>query len=905
MILSSLVSCYLALLAGLPVEGNMVEDTVPVLTYSFESKEDLDFDDQPDDWSRRKGPGYPQYVDVSIDREMGHTGQQSLHFSVNGGHATVYSPPEKIDSDHAYLFRGFIKTQQLKNDAALISISFLDHKRQRIQKYVSRPVTGTHKGWVEVSIGPMTPKPNVRFVVLGCHLAHNKQKDISGDVWFDDLWVGSLPQLDLLNNYHRHFVDHSAEIRVSSRISGLNPKNKYHLELELVDSMDRKVAESSLGLMTNPEDAKGVADSRLLEGNKHTEVWRLKPMEYGFYEARSKLVRDQKSILAKKSSFAVIDLVVPRPNGEFGWTISEENEQLPINELPDIAAQAGINWIKFPLWNVMTSEDLHRPSRIAEMLDQCANRGITPIGLLNHPPTDLRSQFAKDWQGVSGIFTMPSSFWSPSLEEVFARYTSLVNYWQLGDDNDPSFIGMQNLNETLKKVKAQLDLIGRDTHVGIHWDWKTPLPAKDPTHTFMSISNEERLSPAELVHHMQIAKASQRTSPLWVTLTPLPKDGYLPEERGVDLAKRMVTAKYMGADGIFASSIFNEQHGLLNENGSPTLLFLPWRTVALALQGAKYIGAFNLPNKSTNYVFVRDEEAIMFVWNYEPTKELIYLGEDVYATDVWGRRIILERDPDTGRHILSVTTSPIIVRNSNKEIAYWRMAAQFENGKSKSEYGGHPDAIIGKNTFSQSIRGKAVLNVPKGWETEPKEWEFSSGAGENYRLDTFMTLPSNASLGKKDVSIDFEIFAERKYSIRVHRPYHVGLGDIMVKVVDKKLEGNLLEVEQIIVNNTSPLETLQFRCSLFIPSMKRLQRFITELRNGQDRKLYYIPNADALKGKELWIRAEQTNGRRILNYRWIVGENWENPDSIPQKEMKVQEQIKVIDPVNEKDPEVR
>jgi len=893
MILSSLATCYLALLVGLPIEGNLMDDTVPVLTYSFETKEDLDFDDQPDDWSRRKGPGYPQYIDVSLDRKLGHSGQQSLHFAVNGGHATVYSPPEKIDADHAYLFRGYIKTQRLKNDAALISISLLDHTRRRIQKYVSRPVTGTHQGWVEVTIGPMTPKPNVRFVVIGCHVAHNKQKDISGDIWFDDLWLGSLPQLDLLNNYHRHFIDHSAEIRVSSRISGLNPKNKYHLDLELVDSQDQKVANSSLKLLTNPEDAKTVVDSRLLEGNKHTEVWRLKPMEYGFYEVRSKLVRDQKSILAKKTSFAVIDLVTPRPVGEFGWTIDQENEELPINELPDIAAQAGINWMKYPLWNVMSTGDIHRPSQLAEMLDQCSNRGITPIGLLNHPPQKLRSQFAKDWEGVSGIFTMPPSFWASSLEEVFARYTSLVNYWQLGSDEDSSFIGMRNLNQTLSKVKTQLDLIGRDTHVGIHWNWKTPLPAKSPSYTFMSINNKEQLSIEDLERQLQIAKATPRISPIWVTLTPLPKDGYLPEERGVDLAKRMVTAKYMGADGIFASSIFNEQHGLLNQNGSPTLLFLPWRTVALALQGSKYIGAFNLPNKSVNHVFTRDEEAILFVWNHEPTNEVVYLGEDVYATDVWGRRISLERDSETRRHILPVSPSPIIVRKCNREIAHWRMATQFETGKSKSEYGGHVDAIIGKNAFSQSIRGKATLNVPKGWETEPREWEFNAAAGENYRLETFMTLPSNASLGKKDVSIDFEIFAERKYSLRVHRPYHVGLGDIVFKVNDRKLEGNLLEVEQIIVNNTSPLETLQFRCSLFVPSMKRLQRFITELRNGQDRKLYYLPNAESLKGKELWIRAEQTNGRRILNYRWIVGEDWGTQDPSSQKQIKVQDPVKV------------
>ncbi|EDL58556.1 hypothetical protein [Gimesia maris] len=893
MILSSLATCYLALLAGLPVEGNLVEDTLPILSYSFETRQDQDFDDLPDDWSRRKGPGYPQYVDVRIDRNLGHSGQQSLHFAVNGGHATIYSPPEKIDADHAYVFRGYVKTQRLLHDAALISISFLDHKRQRVQHFVSQPVSGTHKDWVEVTLGPLTPQANVRFIVLGCHVAHNDQKDISGDIWFDDLWVGSLPQLDILNNYHRHFVDHSAEIRVSSRISGLNPDNQYRLDLELVDNSNRHIADSSLALVTKPEDLKAVEHSRLLDGNNHTEVWRLQPMEYGFYEVRSKLIRDQKSILEKKTTFAVIDLVNPRATGEFGWTISEESENLAVKELPEIAAQAGINWIKYPLWNVMESDDIHRTSQVAEMLDQFTNRGITPVGLLNHPPKKLRSQFAKDWLGVSGIFTMPSSFWSPSLEEVFARYTSLVNYWQLGGDDDNSFIGLQNLNETLKKVKSQLDLIGRDTHVGIHWDWKTPLPTDSMPQSFVSINNAERLSAVELARELQNARLSPGGSPRWVTLTPLPKDEYSAEARGIDLAKRMVTAKYLGADVIFASSVFHEQHGLLNRNGSPTLLFLPWRTVAIALQGARYQGAFNMPNKSTNHVFMRDDEAIVVVWNDEPTEEVIYLGEDVVATDIWGRRISLERDANTHRHTLRVGSSPMILRKCNQQIANWRLAAQFEIGKSRSEYGGHPDAVLGKNTFLQSVRGKAVLNVPRGWEVEPQEWVFDTGAGEKYRLETFMTLPSNASLGRKDVSIDFDIFAERKYSIRVHRPYHVGLGDIMVQVNDKKLKGNVLEIEQVIVNNTSPLETLQFRCSLFIPNMKRMQRFITELKHGQDRKLYYIPNADALKGKELWLRAEQVNGRRILNYRWTVGENWDKPDTISRKQRRTENAISV------------
>jgi len=42
-----------------------------------------------------------------------------------------------------------------------------------------------------------------------------------------------------------------------------------------------------------------------------------------------------------------------------------------------------------------------------------------------------------------------------------------------------------------------------------------------------------------------------------------------------------------------------------------------------------------------------------------------------------------------------------------------------------------------------------------------------------------------------------------------------------------------------------------------------------------------------LRGKELWIRAEQMNGRRILNYRWIVGESWEQPSTISTKQIDV------------------
>ena len=125
------------------------------------------------------------------------------------------------------------------------------------------------------------------------------------------------------------------------------------------------------------------------------------------------------------------------------------------------------------------------------------------------------------------------------------------------------------------------------------------------------------------------------------------------------------------------------------------------------------------------------------------------------------------------------------------------------------------------------------------------------------------------------MAIDLEIDADRKYKIRVYRPLQVGFGDVELPVIDRRLENGFLEIEQTLTNKTSPVELLDFECSLFIPGSKRQQKLVTRQGSGQSVKFYYATHADTLQGQELWIRAEQTNGRRVLNYRWTLGKNWD------------------------------
>lgn len=882
MILASATAIYLACAGALAggVQHDPYDGAVEVANYTFETQEDSDFDGQPDGWSRRKGANFPNYVRAQIDDGRGHgTSKRSLKFEVNGGAAAMYSSPVHIDSLHAFVFRGRVRTQALENDAAVLSVSLLNSKRQRVQRYLSKPVTGSHAEWVEILIGPIAPLPEVRLISIGCHIVPGKKgTDIRGAAWFDDLWVGKVPQLSLVSNFQTQFREPNAKVKVTAHATGLDRQRSYTLHLEMKDANEKTVATSVFPLV-QPEEPKVEGEDQHQETPRAPEpiTWELPAQPHGYYEVHALLKRDGVSILDNQTSFAVMDRFEYGGNGEFGWSIERADSALPLDEIADVARQAGINWLKFPLWQSVYDADQEFPRRISDFFETLTTRNITPVGLLNAPPPDLRNQFARDWTGISEIFTMPPSFWYASIEKVVARFSSQVRHWQLGSDDDSSFIGMNSLPATLAIVKAEFDRIGRDTRIGIHWDWQTPIPPRDEMPgTFLTIGNATPLAGPELAERLKATAAADQ--PRWVLLKPLPKSQHTPEERGRDLVKRMVAAKIGGAEAIFAADVFDEETGLLQPGGSPRLLFLPWRTTALALQGAEYLGSLVLPEASENHVFVRRDEAVVVIWNKGEIEEEVFLGENAVVMDVLGRKVPASVETLTGRAKLKVGPSPLVIRNCSEPLARWRLALSFEKGGLPSKTGKQKEAILGANTFPQGVSGQATLNVPDDWRIEPARSQFTLGASERFTLPFSVELPSNTSLGRRLLSIDFELSGQ-PYPFRVYRPYQVGLGDVLLQVVDMRMENGDLQVKQLIVNNTSPLETLNFECNLFVPNRKRQLKKVTKLGNGKDTQIYIVPGADALRGQELRLRARQIGGLRVLNYRWHVGENWDKPNA--------------------------
>ncbi len=882
MVVSTLAALFLAAslagdVSGHAPSGDETRDNAyEVHRFSFE--DDADYDRQPDGWSRRRGPGFPQYVRATIDRDVAAHGSQSLLVDLNGAAFAYYSPLVDVDGDHSYVLRARIRSAGLSSDAALVSVSLLDSTRKRVARYLSRPVTGEHRRWANVEIGPFRPGPDVRFLVVGCHIAQGETTDVRGQVWFDDLWLGSMPLLELSQKDGLHFLQPRDDIEINARATGLAGGLAHRLRLKLEDGAGLTLDHADFDLTSDdPVGAKTESRAPI--------AWVLPPRPNGFYRVRAVLERAGAQVLTKESSFVVMDAAPGNAPGEFGWSVSAGPGRLPLADLADIAARSGVNWLKLPLWSAGFAEQNSdfSTSKMTLFLDKLDQQGISLVGMLSDPPAQLTEKYARHWVGISKIFTMPREFWSPSLEPIIARHSFRIRHWQLGTETDDSFVGLSTLPATVATVKHELDRIGHDARVGFHWKWDQPCPElASSEHSFLSLGEPASQDDAELQNNLE----RTRTWPLqrWALVAPPPKAEKTPEERATDLARQMLAAKLGRAEAIFVTDPFDAERGLLNADGSPTELYLPWRTVALALRGAKYLGRFDLPQKSPNAVFDHGNEIVVVVWNAQPAREDFYFGEQPIAVDLWGRRTKLpvsqraaSQSGESGfsppvTQTVDVGPVPTIIRNCSTFVSRWRLAAKFEKGRISSEFGQHEDALLVSNTFPQGISGKAVIHFPPGWDVDPHQWTLQAAAGENFKLPLLLTFPPEADLGDLRPSIDFEVTADRPYRFSMFLPYRLGLGDVELTVVSRRTPDGRLEVEQKITNNTEPLEVLDFNCRLVVPRQIRQQHFVTRLGHGEDKRIYVVPNAAALRGGQLWLRAEQVNGRRVLNYHWTVEE---------------------------------
>ncbi|MBN1909366.1 MAG: hypothetical protein JW818_06485 [Pirellulales bacterium] len=852
-----------------------------VFECTFNPSWDDNFDEWPDGWTRRRGPGFPHYVSIKVRKEPSAVDDHCLRIDLDGGGAVAFSPPISVQWLYSYVLEGAIKTEGLDNDRAYFSLTFLDDKRRRLVSYRTTPVRHTD-GWAKFRLGPVTPpEKEVTSVIIGLHLQPQKRPDLRGAAMFSDLWLGRLPRMSLSTSKAHNVFTQDEKVHVVCNASGFSQRNP-QIEFQLEDATGHVLAKSRRRLPAHRITAsENWSMDKFLDdpsGQAGELRWRPPIQHPGFYRVRAKLAGSEGPTCTRELTLALIESHNMPPGGEFGWSIPNGAGPLPLPLLGRLAGEMGINWIKYPLWfGEQSSEE--SVDELMQFSERLSTEGIELIGILDNPPPEIRTRFgAGNLFEAADIFTASPKVWYPSLAAVLARLSTRVGWWQLGSDRDTSFVGCLNLNNRLIEIKTEMDRIGQDVNLGVSWNWIDELPELQKQFCplrFLTLSSTPALTHHELATYLTAIQPEnptptagyERPMQHWVTLEPLPKGVYSTETRANDLVRRMIAAKLNGAKGIFASDPFDPKTGLLNPDGTPSELLLVWRTTAMALSGAKYLGSIQLPNGSSNQIFARSKDAVMIIWNNQPIEEVICLGDDIRQNDIWGRT----KRPamQDHRQVIEAGPVPTFVTGLDLALVGWRQSFAFEKSNIPSIFGKrHRNAYQMTNHFSFGASGSVELVMPEIWEVDPKRASFRLADGETHRQPFELLLPYDASSGQHPVRADFEVQADRLYRFSVYRAIDIGIGGVKIEWSMAMTPFGQLEVTQVFYNNTD--EPVSFRCQLSAPGRQRQETRIIDLPRGSRVRTYRFDDGQELKGKTLWLHAQEIGGSRRLNYRLVV-----------------------------------
>jgi hypothetical protein len=815
----------------------------------------------PDGWTRERSAQYPRYLDVKIDSTGPAPEERSLRMTLNGGAALAYSPTISVSPLCSYVFEVQVKTERLVHNRAFVSVTFYDRQNNVLERDLSATVEGT-TGWTRVQIGPVAPRSEAAaYAKIGLHLEPQDEADLQGSAWFANVWAARLPRVQLLADSRTHLYALPQQPEVKCIVSGYIADD-VTIVFDLIDvdgrvlqQFRRPIKESAVN-DTAGADAK--VDAVLREGKV---VWRPPLPDVGYYRVRATIDGESEG----ERPEVALTLIRAQDNlshGEFGWTFSRGESALGLDELSDVARHGGISWIKFPLWQDDGDKAAEkRNGRLETFAEQLKSDRIAIVGLLNTPPPDVCKKLEKGAAPLAAqVFSAEPDAWYPSLEPTITRFARSISWWQLGGDGDFSFVNYPKLDSVLATVRKQFEQFGQRAKIGVPWSPLERQPPEPPLVNFVSL--DRGTLPNDLIDAYLKSSIGGKLK-RFVNLSPAAATNETAVERAGLLVRQILSAKRAKADGIFMEAFESSDRGLLASDGTIGEAFLPWRTAALMLGGADEIGSLRLPSGSSNYVFARDGQLIVMLWNAKASEEVVALGPAVRRVDLWGRTTQPPQDAD-GKSRVAVSSTPIFLIGLSEPLTRFQMAANVSPEQWPDRLGEPLNANLQlKNFFTKSASGTVRIVAPPRWRIVPRVIPFKLSAAQAIELPFEAMLPFDCSGGPQELQLEIELAADRYTKFTVYRSVTIGNNDVSLDVTTHLTAADELIVEQKLINRTD--RPVSYRCSLFVPDRKRMMTDVMNQGPGVNVQTYTVPWGGDLIGKQLWIRADEEGGQRILN----------------------------------------
>ncbi|MEO1496894.1 MAG: hypothetical protein AAFV43_07060 [Planctomycetota bacterium] len=890
--------------ALLATDNAATPDMVEVFECLFDESVDINYDGWPDRWTRRRDENHPAYARMQIadlrPSDDGVNGRRMV-MEPDGASAQVSSPPIFIMPKFSYVLDLRIRVDNAPHGSVRVRMVFAESDGTPRQVKESPPIAARGR-WIDVQLGAVqSTDPDVDRCFVEVEYQRGSRGDLGAAVSIAEVRLARQPSIEIHTASPYNVYTDPRDVKVTCSVSGILERNP-EIHFQLLDATNRTIGETGeleldgkliSATATRAYDiVDGVNNSG--EGYEGAIDWRPPITDYGFYRIRVRMVGSETQRVIKELSTTVAVVredLDSTERSEFGWSLPTADKPLPFRMLQELLPRVGIQYVKLPVWYPV--DDDERGDEIIRFAEKLAARGIDTVGILEDPSLRIENPLSEEPPPViQGLLTDDADRWRGLIDHVITKLSLRIRWWQLGSDRDTSFVGFPNLLTKVHDIHSQLFRFGQDVHLGLGWRWDhTQSWPRTPIWEFEQMAARESIDAAGLARAFEEAKPPQAER--WVLVEPPQTSPGISDDHAVevrrhqhrvlDFVEQIIIAKVNRADAVFVVDPFAGsadatlgRSGVMNDDGSPGELLLPWRTCARLLGGAEHIGSLRLPGGSRNWLFKRaDQQVVMVLWSDEPRKEVLYLGEDLRVIDVWGK----ERPPELEDHrqVIPVDRMPRFVMGLSEPLARWRMDAELINDRVPSVFGiAHKNRLAFRNTFPAGVGGSMkIVPLPTGGFGRSNAVRFATpdprfrlAAGARHELPFDATLV-DAEYGSQPLRIDFELIQEEDpLRFSVWRDLTVGLGDLELRVVLEYAEDGKFVVKQNMRSHSGPPS--DFKCLLYAAPLRRKRTQVFQLGPQLDTKKYTFFQGDSLAGMEMKLKVEEISGQRVLIKRFAV-----------------------------------
>ncbi len=901
------ITLLLMLMAGSAL-AQPVQVTRILRNFDFEERKLGNVEDLPMDWVKVEGAGLPHYVSGHLSTERHRSGDYSFQFDLNGG-GLIYRYPSgfiPVRQGAHYSIRGYVQTTPLPNARARITAYLTDPDGHAINSTVQHSeLFDTPPGdqtWHALSVEITDDKPEAGFLVIELELLQPAQyantslgaralfsQDIRGSAWFDDVTVSQVPEVLMTTDRPGNIFRKSDAIRLSVLVSDLFTDD-LAAQLFVQDAAGRVVFQNTQGM----ELATAQSTS---PGHKCIPIDLPASLGTGWY--RAKLVISSRGQFVCRQSLNFVHLADDNPPGvpdeRFGMSATDL-DPAGWAQLPDVLPTMGAGRVKLSVWS--KNDDLQQAGLddFDQLLVRLNEAGVVPTACLSDIPPSIKSKLnGGTW---SSLLTANRQLWQPQLAYVVARHADHLQRWQVGPDGSDMFVQQPEMRKVFSVLYDEFSKLMYKPDLAMPWPAWYELDPSAPSSIALYIKPD--ILPAQLPLYISDMKPTDEdkgflgsalpttTQPtispgqvqnLSLYLESLDRAKYGREVQIADLVERIAYALSAGADRIDLQMPMTVQRMSGQVMSQPDELLMIERTLMTTLAGAKYCGKVPLATGIEAFLFNKDEQGIILLWDRAITAGrlrnlALNLGPHPHCIDMWGNVTPLVRptmqessasdgDGKSGGVLVQVGSMPIFLVDVDVYLAQMRASVAIDDPKIESSFEPHHRHIRFTNPYRQSISGMVRLRPPAGWTLDPPTFSYSLNPGETLDRDLTIEFPYNSFAGNKLIMADISVQAEKNNRFSVPIVLKLGLSDVGLQTIALR-DGHDVVLQQMITNYGE--KPINYTAYAIFPGQARQERLITNLAPGATTvKKYRFANASFTDGARARSGMKETDGVRVLN----------------------------------------